>query len=157
MMSRSSCAAVGVSLTLLFGACEGAPAVATCPASCASPEAQAIVDAVAKEHPEVVRLTVHGKPTGCDKYCAIASTIAAKVCNVSDPEDLEAMSTGKTVVLDEVGTIDVTVPVLKVGPQCTATVGVTFKANAEMRREEFVAMGTAIAKVVEDKMRAIKK
>ena len=157
MMFRSSCAAVGMSLVLLFGACESAPAVATCPASCASPETQAIVDAVAKEHPEVVRLTVHAKGTGCDKYCVIASTIAAKVCKLSDPEDLEAMSTGKTVVMDEVGMIDVTVPVLKVGPQCTATVGVTFKANAEMRRDEFVAMASAIAKVVEGRIRAIKK
>ena len=157
MSFRLSCAVVGVSLGLLLAACQSGPSVACCPASCASPEAQAIVDAVAKDHPQVVRLTVHGKPAGCDQYCAIASTIAGKVCKLSDAEDLESMSTGKPVVMEEVGAVDVTVPVLKVGPQCTATVGVTFKANAEMGREQFVELAKAIAAVVEDRMAADRK
>jgi hypothetical protein len=157
MSFRSSCALVSVSLALLLGACQGSPNSASCPASCASPQVQSIVDAVGREHPEVVRLTVHAKGQGCDKYCVIASTLAAKVCKLSDPEDVEAMNTGKPVVIDEVGAVDVTVPVLKEGARCTATVGVTFEPNPEMRREQFVELAAAIAKVVEGRMRALPK
>ena len=154
MSFRSSCAVVGAFLGLLVGGCQSAPS-GPC-AGCASPGTQAIVDAVAKDHPELLRLTVHGKPEGCDQYCAIASTLPEKVCKPSDPEDLQAMANGKVVVLQEAGGADVTVPVMKKGARWESAVGVTFKPNAELGNEQFVALATAIAKVVEDRMVALK-
>jgi len=154
MSFRSSSVVVGAFLSLL-AACQSArDGYCT---GCASPETQAIVDAVAKDHPEVVRLTVHGKPASCDKYCAIASTLPEKVCKESDPEDLEAMVSGKIVVIEEVGGVDVTVPVLPKGARWESTVGVTFRPNAEVKRDQYVALGRAIAKVVEDKLLAMRK
>ena len=156
-MSFRSSALVGLSLGLILAACGSAPAVTKCPASCASPEVQKIVESVAKEHPELVRLTVHAKGKGCDQFCAIASTVPAKICKLSDPEDLEAMNTGKPVVLDEVGAVDVTLPAIRTGAQWTSAIGVTFRPNAAMKREQFVDLAAAIAKVVEDRMRALPK
>lgn len=154
MSFRSSGVLVGAFLGLWLAACASGPGPACCPASCASPAVQKVVDGVARQHPEVVRLTVHGRPEGCDKYCAIASTLAEKVCKVSDPEDLEAMNTGRPIVLAEVGAVDVTVPVCKVGANWTKAVGVTFKEQGGMAKEQYVGLAQAIAKVVEDGMMA---
>jgi anti-sigma factor RsiW len=77
-----------------------AAALAAITAGCASgpqttcPKAQAIVDSIAKEHPEVVRLTVHEVPPAGGECHAVASTSSDKRGKPSDPEDLEAMKTG---------------------------------------------------------------
>mgnify|MGYP001593820213 CR=1 FL=1 len=150
MSFRSSSVASAVFAGLFAAACHSTP-------SAPCPNTQAIVESVGKEHPEVARLTVHCVPPGGGACCAVASTLAEKRGKVSDPEDLEAMGTGKLVVLDEAGGVDVTVPVMQKGARWEATVGVTFKPNPEMKKEQFVELATAIARVVEDRMVAMRK
>src|SRR5688572_32797192 len=88
---------------LLAAGCRTTPA-----APCV--KTQAIVESVAKQHPDCTRLTVHCvPPTGGDTV-AVASTLASKLGQPSDKEDLEAMKTGQPVVLEEPGALDVTVP-----------------------------------------------
>lgn len=109
--------------------------------------AQAVVDSVAKQNAECVRLTVHCAMDGGAKCCA--STMAERVGKASDKEDVEAMQTGKNVVLEEPGAIDVTIPIRQEGGKFHSTCGVTLKA-AGMTREQAVAKATTIAKAVED-------
>lgn len=112
--------------------------------SCTS--AQGVVDTVAKQHAECTRLSVHCAMAGGAKCCA--STQADKVGKASDKEDLEAMQTGKAVVLDEAGSFDVTVPMRGKDGKFQSACGVTLK-GAGMSREQAVAKATAIAQAVE--------
>lgn len=130
---------------LAFAACKSAPE-APCP------DTQAIVEAVAGMHPECTRLTVHKTPPAGGDVCAVASTSADKLGKPSDPEDLRAMQTGETIVLDEPNAIDVTVPVMAENGKHTAAVGVTLKADAATDREAVVAMAKEIAMAVEARM-----
>jgi len=117
-------------------------------------DTQAVVESVAKQHPECVRLTVHSTPPAGGDWCVIASTVAEKLGKPSDKEDLDAMGTGRTVVLDEPGAVDVTVPILLKDAKWTATCGVTVKAPAGANREQLVANANTIAKAVEASMAA---
>lgn len=130
-----------LSVVLSLSGCHSTPRCANCE------NAQSVVDAVAKQNPECTRLTVHCAMEGGAKCCA--STKADKIGKPSDKEDLEAMQTGKNVVLDEAGAIDVTVPFRKEGDTFRSACGVTLKADG-MTREQAVAKATAIAKAVED-------
>ncbi len=121
------------------------------------PDTQAIVESVAKQYPDCTRLTVHTTPPSGGACCAVASTSAAKLGKASDPEDLDAMKTGKTVVLDEAGAVDVTVPICSNGGSYTGACGVTLKSSAAATREDLVARATLIAKDVETRMAAMKK
>jgi hypothetical protein len=109
-------------------------------------DSQVVVDSVAKQNPGLLRLTVHCMQNG--KAMACASTVAAKKGKPSDPEDVQAMTTGKTVVLDEANAIDVTVPMRAKDGTCMAACGVTMP-SAGMTREQAVAKATAIAQAVE--------
>lgn len=112
--------------------------------SCTS--AQAVVDSVAQQHAECTRLTVHCSMAGGAKCCA--STQADRVGKASDKEDVEAMQTGKPVVLDEAGAFDVTVPINSKDGKHMSSCGVTLKA-AGMTRDQAVAKATTIAEAVE--------
>ena len=116
------------------------------------PDAQAIVEKLASENHDVVRLTVHTTPPTGGAVCAVASTSADKLNKPSDAEDLQAMQTGKTVVLDEAGAVDVTVPILQRYGQWTAVVGVTLRGASGQTREQTVAKATQIARAVEKEM-----
>jgi hypothetical protein len=88
---------------------------------------QAIIANIANNDSDIVRLTVHApRPDG---MIAIASTAAAKLGKASDPEDLRAVETGVTVVMDEGDAIDVTVPIRQQDGAYTAAVGVTLKGD----------------------------
>lgn len=138
-------------LTVLFAAaCHSAPK-----APCA--DTQAIVTAVAKEHPEVVRLSVHATPPGGTSPVAIASTAAEKLGKPSDVEDVNAMNKGTTVVIENTNELDVTVPICPVGSKFTATAGITFKTQKGTDTKQLTDLATAIAKVVEQKMSELKK
>jgi hypothetical protein len=121
--------------------------------ACKSPggttsDPQAVVETTAKANPDVTRLTIHCTPAGGSGPVACASTSPDKKGKPSDPEDLKAMQTGETVVLDEAGAVDVTVPIMQKDGKFTGACGVTIKA-AGMSREQAVAKATAIAKEVE--------
>lgn len=138
-------------LTVLFAAaCHSTPK-----APCA--DTQAIVAAVAKEHPEVARLTVHTTMPGGTGPIAVASTSAEKLGKPSDIEDVNAMNKGETVVIENVGELDVTVPMCQVGSKFTASTGVTFKTEKGYQKQQLVDLAKAITKVVEAKMAANKK
>jgi len=113
--------------------------------------AQAAVEAVAKEHPDCVRLTVHCAADGAAGSIACASTAPEKKGKPSDPEDQKAMASGQPVVLEEAGALDVTVPILAKDGKHMAACGVTLK-SAGMSREQVIAKASSIAKAVEDKL-----
>ena len=105
---------------LMFSSCAGAP----------EPSGhQTLVESVAAKNSDIVRLTLHLVPSGESDYKAVASTLASKIGKPSDPEDLEAIRTGKTVVLDEPGGIDVTIPIQMVNGKHTVAAGVTLKKS----------------------------
>ena len=124
--------------------------IATMLVACASmkapyPAAQDIVDSVAAKHPELVRLTLHAVPEGKMECTQIASTMKKRRGKPSDPEDLEAMKTGREVVMSEADALDVTVPILRKNGKATAVAGVTLKMADGANRYGLVTKARAIA------------
>lgn len=143
-MSFRSFAAAAV-LALFATACQS-----NRPAVCA--DTQAIVDAMAAKYPEIVRLTVHTTPAGAKESIAVASTLPAKRGKASDVEDLNAMRRGETIVIEEVGALDVTVPICRKGALCTAAAGVTLTMGPGADKQKLTELGNAIGKEIEGKM-----
>jgi len=121
-------------------------------AACAStggdvpyPDAQQLVDRIAAEHTDLVRLTLHGVPAGKTQCMQLASTMEERRGKPSDPEDLEALRTGKEVVLTEPGAVDVTVPILEKGGKPTAVAGVTLRAGEMADRDALIQRAKKIA------------
>ena len=114
-----------------------------------SPEAQSIVESISAARPEIVRLTVHTIPPSGGPCQVVASTLRSKLGQPSDPEDLRAMQDGQTIVLDEQGALDVTVPILSKDGKHTASAGVTLKAKSGADRAELEAEAVLIAREVE--------
>ena len=108
---------------------------------------QVVVEKIAKENPGVTRLTVHCLQAGGGAM-ACASTSADKKGKPSDPEDLKAIQTGETVVLEEGGALDVTVPIMAKDGKFGAACGVTMKADG-MSRDQVVAKAKAVAQAVD--------
>ncbi|HEX5050489.1 MAG TPA: hypothetical protein VFZ65_01835 [Planctomycetota bacterium] len=133
---------LSVLAVLAVAGCQGTP-------DPSSNSTQAIVESVAAQHPECVRLSVHAVPPAGGDYRAVASTSPAKLGTPSDKEDLDAMKSGQTLVLDEPGAIDVTVPILSKDGRWTATCGVTVKAGPGADRAALVVNAKAIAASVE--------
>jgi len=120
------------------------------------PAAQDIVNDVAANHPELVRLTLHAVPAGTE-CTQVASTAEARRGKPSDPEDLKAMKTGQQVVLDEPGAIDVTVPILRVNGKPTAVAGVTLRMEEGANRAALVNKAGKIANELATAVRAAGK
>lgn len=137
-------------LVLFTSACQSTPT-----APCA--DTQAIVEAVAKEYPAVTRLTVHTTPPNGGESIAIASTLPEKLGKPSDPEDLKAIKKGETVVIENTNELDVTVPICQKEGKFTAAAGVTFKTERGTDKKQLTELAQAIAKVLEDRMKAPKK
>lgn len=120
------------------------------PAAAAETQQQ-IVERVARENPDVVRLTVHAASGGKD-MTVVASTAPDKLGKPSDKEDHEAVQKGDVVVLEESGALDVTVPILQRDGRWTAAAGVTLKPAAGAARDATVNRAKEIAKAVETAM-----
>ena len=75
----------------------------------------------------------------------------------SDPEDLEAMKSGKVVVLDEEGALDVTVPILMVNGKATAVAGVTLRMEEGSNRSILQGKARTIANELATAVRAAGK
>ena len=113
---------------------------------------QDAVLAIAKANPDCVRLTLHCRHEAGGDATVCASTDAARVGTPSDPEDLRAMDTGETVVLDEGENLDVTVPLTNgAAGACTTVCGVTLRPG-DRTREQTVAQAKAIAAAVEKQL-----
>ncbi len=109
---------------------------------------QAVVDRVARENPEVTRLTVHCTPPQGGTPMACASTAADKRGQPSDPEDLRAMQTGETIVLEEADALDVTVPIMNKDGRFLGACGVTLKPEG-LNRQQAIEKAKGIAMAVE--------
>lgn len=134
-MSTNSRAVICALGLFLFSACS--------PTEASESNAQAVVDAIAAKNESILRLTIHAMPAGETEYVFAASTLASKIGQPSDPEDLQAIETGEVVVLEETGGIDVTVPIRLREGKHTAAAGVTM--DASMGQEAAVKAATAIA------------
>ncbi|MCA8954824.1 MAG: hypothetical protein KDC87_02050 [Planctomycetes bacterium] len=127
--------------TLTLVACATAP----------NPKAQSLVESIARKNHDIVRLTVHTVPAGSSSCRVVASTLPSKLGKPSDKEDLDAISRGDVVVLDEPNAIDVTVPILLENGKATAAAGVTLKSA--MGRDAAVAAARKIAAEIEQGLR----
>lgn len=137
----------GLFSALLFTACTTTPV-----APCA--DTQRVVESVAVLHPECVRLSVHSTPPGGGAKVAIASTSPDKLGKPSDPEDIEAMRSGQTILREEPGALDFTVPIVRRGDTWNAACGVTLAAAAGANRDQLRARAEQIARSVEVAMTA---
>lgn len=129
--------------SLIAAACSSSPDANTTP--------QSVVEAVAKKNPDCTRLTLHCTKVNASGPSVCASTAADKLGKPSDPEDLQALSSGQTVVLEEAGALDVTVPILMKDGKAMAACGVTLKPGT-MTREQTIERAKGIAKAVEASM-----
>ena len=109
-------------------------------------EAQRLVERIVAKHPNLVRLTIHAPPTGQTQSRIIACNVHEKIGKPSDPEDLDAMKTGKVVVLEEGDKLDVTAPILDEAGQAVATTGITlsFPRDPTKRLRPFYEHGRSV-------------
>jgi ligand-binding sensor protein len=119
--------------------------------------AQKVLDGVAAQHANLKRLTLHAVPAGKTECTQIASTRADRRGRPSDPEDLEALRTGKEVILDEAGAIDVTVPILVADGKAAAVTGVTLTLKDGADRDSLLNEAHAIAKELEKAIQSAAK
>jgi len=111
---------------------------------------QTVLESTAGNYDDCTRLTMHcPQADGSMKVCA--STDAARVGTMSDKEDMQAMNSGETVVLEEGDALDVTVPLMGDDGKCCCVCGVTLKSNG-MSREQTIERATMIAKAVQAQM-----
>ena len=110
-------------------------------------QVQALVERIASTYSEIVRLTIHAIPNGESQSRIIACNLKEKIGKPSDPEDLEAMKTGKVIVLKEGDNLDVTVPIYQAGKP-VATTGITLRLKKGESQEQVVQRALSIAKLL---------
>ena len=120
-------------------------------------KAQELVEGMVSKHPDLARLTIHAVPTGEEASRIIACNIKDKIGNLSDPEDLEAMKTGETVVLREGDNLDVTAPIWNKAGKPIAATGITLRLGKEETESDIVKKATAIAKELNTAIQNTKK
>jgi hypothetical protein len=111
--------------------------------------AQRLVDELAKKHPELVRIGLHVTPPSSSENIIIASNVAAKVGQKSDPEDLRAMKTGRPVVLREGENFDVTLPLHDATGEIIGAIGLTLKPAGGEQEGDATRRARAIARELE--------
>jgi hypothetical protein len=114
--------------------------------------AQKLVDELAAKHPELVRIGLHLTPPTGSENIVIASNVPAKVGQKSDPEDLQAMRTGRPVVLKEAGNIDVTLPFHDTSQRVIGAIGLTLKPEGNEPESGAVMRARKIAGELEDQV-----
>ena len=108
------------------------------------PLAQRLVDELAQRHSELVRIGLHVTPPAASENIIVASNLPSKVGQKSDPEDLQAMKSGRPVVLSEGENFDVTLPFHDASGQIIGALGLTLKPGGEgqagaLRRARLIA------------------
>lgn len=111
-------AAFTIVVALTASGCQSGP-------SSKYPAAQQIVSDIAGGHPDVVRLSLHGRPEGEQDTMCLASTSAGKAGKPSDPEDVKALTDGEVVEMMEGENFDYTAPIKDGNGVVFAVVGVT--------------------------------
>ncbi len=120
-------------------------------------KAQELVGNMVSKHSDLVRLTIHAVPTGEEISRIIACNIKDKIGKLSDPEDLEAMKTGETVVLREGDNLDVTAPIWNKAGKPIAATGITLRFGKEETESDLLKKATAIAKELNTAIQNAKK
>jgi len=115
--------------------------------------AQAIVESVVANHPDLMRLTIHAVPTGETTSRIIACNVAKKRGQPSDPEDLQAMKTLKTVILHESEMLDVTAPILDSAGRAIGATGITLNTSESATEEALVEKAHSIARELMEAIR----
>jgi hypothetical protein len=116
--------------------------------------AQRLVEQTVAKHPNLVRLTIHAVPTGGTKSKIIACNIREKIGKISDPEDLEAMKSKKTTVLQEGDNLDLTTPILDKAGQAIAATGITLAFPRNASEKALVTEAEEIARELTAAVRA---
>ena len=80
--------------------------------------------------------------------------VAEKRGKPSDPEDLEAMKTGETVVLREGDALDVTAPILDPGGRAIAATGITLAFSEGATEDDLIEKAHGIARELTAAIRA---
>ena len=111
--------------------------------------AQTLVDELAARHPDLVRIGMHVTPPQSSVNQIIASNVAEKIGQKSDPEDLKAMESGEPVVLKEGDNYDITLPLHDVAGRVIGAIGLTFKPHAGERPAGAARRARAMAAEVE--------
>jgi iron complex outermembrane receptor protein len=114
--------------------------------------AQRLVDELAKKHPELVRIGLHATPAGSSENIIVASNVAAKLGQKSDPEDLRAMETGRPVVLREGENFDVTLPLHDATGKVIGAIGLTLRPNVGEQERDATRRARAIASELENQV-----
>ncbi len=114
--------------------------------------AQRLVDELAKKHPELVRIGLHVIPPGSSENIIVASNVAAKLGQKSDPEDLQAMETGRPVVLREGENFDVTLPLHDARGKIIGAIGLTLKPASGEQQGDATRHARAIARELEKRI-----
>ena len=109
-------------------------------------QAQDLVEEIVGEHSNLVRLTIHAVPTGESTSRIIACNVIEKRGQISDPEDLAAMTTGKTVVLPEGDNLDVTAPIFDSAGRAIAATGITLAGSDGSDDQALRAQAAEIAR-----------
>jgi hypothetical protein len=95
-----------------------------------SPAAQVIVDRTAGENADIARLSIHAVPPETSSLRIVASTVAGRLGEASDAEDVAAFEGGKETVLHEGKNLDYTVPVRDPSGRPLAVIGITISGTA---------------------------
>jgi hypothetical protein len=103
--------------------------------------AQRLVEELAARHAELVRIGLHVTPPNSTQNVIIASNVAAKVGQKSDPEDLKAMQTRRLIVLKEGENFDITLPLHDSLGKIIGAIGLTFRPRPG--EQESAAVGRA--------------
>ena len=111
--------------------------------------AQRLADGLAKDHPDLVRVGLHVTPPGASENIIIASNVAEKIGQKSDPEDLKAMTTGRAVVLREGQNFDVTLPLHDASGKLIGAVGLTLRPAADEKKGAATRRAEALARDLE--------
>ena len=116
-------------------------------------EAQSLVEQIVATHPGLVRLTIHAVPMGETQSRIIACNIQEKLGKLSDPEDLDAIKSKKTVVLREGKNLDVTMPILDKTGKAIAATGITLALGDGTNEDALVKEAQGIAQELTEAIR----
>jgi hypothetical protein len=114
--------------------------------------AQRLVDELALRHPELVRIGMHVTAPGKSENVIIACNLPERIGQKSDPEDLNAMKTGKTVVLKEGADFDVTLPLHDAASKLIGALGLTFKPRRGEQDADAARRAGTIARELEKRI-----
>jgi len=111
--------------------------------------AQKLVDELVARHPELIRVGLHVTPPKTSENPIIASNVSEKIGQRSHPEDLQAMQSGKPIVLKEGENFDVTLPLHDAAGEIIGAIGLTFKPRPSEQENDAIGRARDAARELE--------